>query len=403
MRLRKALLAVGVVAIGAVFVPLPIVPLDVIDTNILLIEEEITFDEDILVAANTGRIEGTVEGDVVISTGDLTIDGTITGDLAVLSYGTVRINGTVEGSVRGIVRTIEVAGTVGDDLAVLAGNVDVSGAVGRDLIAAGGGVDVRGSVGRDVKGRMFDLDLDGAIGRNVDITVRSVSAGATTDIGGDLRYRADGEAAIDEGAVVSGVTAKLSARGNFLVRLYLTVANAVGFVLFILFGFFAMWLFRGTSARATGYVTSRPGYTLVVGLVAGVVMPFTLIFAVFLAGSALSAIVISAIVGLLVLVLLTLGPIPALAALGNALTRNRARLFGGFLLGAIVWRGLSWLVPFAGAIIGLAVYTWGVGAWLTAAWDNRERALAAAPLMPDLRVDDDDPAVPAGWEPPLPP
>ncbi len=391
----------GLALVGAIFLPLPVVPFDVIDTNILLVEEATTFDEDIYVASNSGRIEGTVDGDVVIGTGDLTIDGRVTGDLFVLSHGIVRIGGTVEGSVRGAVRSIEVAGTVGGDLAVVAGNVTVTGDVGRDLLMAGGAVDLTGSVGRDVKGRMFGFDLDGAVGRDVDVTLRGLDVGPNTRVGSDLLYRADDTADIPAEAEIGGAARKLSSRGSFLVRLYLTLANAVGLILFVLIGFLALWLFRGTSARATVTVVRRPGRSLVVGAVTGVLLPFTVVFAVFLAGSALGAIVVATLVILLVLVLLTVGPVPALAALGNALTRSRAGLFGGFVIGTVIWRLASWLVPFVGALIGLAIYTWGVGSWLVASWDNRARMLAAAPLGPDLRVADD--TAPVDWEPPLPP
>ena len=138
-------------------------------------------------------------------------------------------------------------------------------------------------------------------------------------------------------------------------------------------------------------------------MAAGVVLPFALVFALFLAGSALSAIVLGSVVALLVLVLLTLGPVPALAALGNAITRSRAGLFGGFLVGAILWRAVSWLIPLLGAVVGLAVYTWGVGSWLTAGWDQRKRSLDSARLGPDLRVGDETSLVPDDWDPPLPP
>lgn len=399
-RTRRIVLALtGLVLAGAVFLPLPPVPLDVIDTSILLIEDADIFDEDIYVVANTGRIEGLVDGDVVIGVGDLTIDGTVTGDLFVVSQGTLRIGGTVEGSVRGLVRDVEVSGIVGDDLAVIAAGVDVDGSVGRDLLVAGGPVGLGGSVGRDMRGRMLSVDLDGVVGRNVDVTVRQLTVGSGTEVGGDLRYRADNEADIATEAAVRGVTAKLSTRGSFLVRLYLAVANAVGFLLFVLVGFLGLWLFRATSARATAYVFAKPGKTLLTGLVVGVLLPFSLVFAVLLAGSALGAVVVATIVVLLVLVLLALGPVPALAAAGNAITRNRAGLFGGFLVGAVIWRLLAWLLPFGGALVGLLVYVWGVGAWITAGWSDRARTIEAAVFDSESET----PAADEVWEPPLPP
>ncbi len=390
----------GLVLVGGFFLPLPIVPFDVIDTTILLIEQGTTRDEDFFVASQSGRIDGRIDGDLIIATGNLTIDGVVTGDVLVVSHGTVRIGGTVEGSVRGIVRSIVVTGTVMGDLAAVALNVDVTGSVGRDLLVVGGTTRLDGEVGRDLRGRMFELDINGAVGRDVDITVRNLDVESGTRVGGDLLYRADDEVDVPPGATVGGVATRLSARGSFFVRLYLTLANALGFVVFVVVGFLALWIFRASSARAAGYVSTRPGKTLLVGLGAGIVLPFAVVFSLVFAGSALAAIVVGTMMVLLVLVMLALGPIPALSAAGNAATRGRAGLFGGFLIAAVVWRILMWLFPLLGAIAGLAAYTWGVGAWLVAGWDDRKRALVSAPMVPDLRVKDDDQS---GWEPPLPP
>ena len=404
MRPRRIIFAtIGFVLVGAVFIPGPIFRLDVIETNILLIEQDSTFEEDIYVVANIGRIEGRVEGDVVIATGELTIDGTITGDLFVLSHSTLRINGTVEGSVRGLVRSIEVSGTTGDDLAVVAVRADVSGSVGRDVLMLVGSGDLAGAVGRDVKGRMFDLDVNGTVGRDIDVTVRSLAVGASTDVGGDFLYRADDEAEIPAEAKVGGVTARLSSRASFLVRLYLTVATALAFVLFVVLGFMVLWLFPETSASAATSVLKQPVRTLLIGVIAGVVTPFTAVFLVVRAGSAIGAVILSTLIGLLVAVVLTLGPVPPLAIAGNRLTRDRAGLFGGFLVAAIIWRSAAALVPLLGAIIGIAAYIWGVGAWLAAIYDRRSRRTGISQLWPELARRRREPVVPDGWEPPLPP
>ncbi len=380
--------------------PLPVLPLDVIETSIFLIERGTTQDEDVFVASRSGRVDGRIAGDLVIATGDLTIDGVVTGDVFVLSHGTLRIGGTVEGSVRGLVRSVELSGRVLDDVAVVAVNADVTGSIGRDLLMAGGTTRLDGGVGRDLRGRMFALELDGAVGRDVDITVRNVDVAATAAVDGDLLYRADDEVEIPAGATVGGVATRISARGSFLVRLYLSLAWAVGFALFVLVGFLTLWLFRASASRAAGSVVTRPGRTLLVGAVAGVVLPFVLVFAVILAGSALAAMVVGTLAALVGLAALVVGPVPALAAAGDLVTRHKGGLFGGFLVAAVLWRLVGWLVPLAGVLAGLAVYAWGVGGWLVAGWEDRKRAVEDAPLVPDLRVRDE---VPPGWEPPLPP
>lgn len=390
----------GALAIGAVILPFP-VGLDVIDTSILLIDADDVQAEDAYVASQSGRVDGRIEGDLVIATGDLTIDGVVTGDVFVISTGTVRIGGSVEGAVRGIARSIVVSGFVGDDVAVVAASVDVSGSIGRDLLVAGGRAVLDGGVGRDVRGRMFTIDVGGAVGRDIDVTARTVSLQSTANVAGDLVYRADATADIADGATVGGVASQLSARGSFLVRLYLTIANAVGFVLFVLFGFLALWVFRGSASRAAGVVVTRPLRALLVGLGVGVASPLAIVAVVLLVGSALSAVVVATLVGLLVLAALVLGPIPALAAVGDLITRRRGGIFGGFVVAAIAWRLLIWAIPLLGALVGLALYALGIGGWITAGWGERRAALADAPMGP-ARLDSVEP-VPDDWEPPLPP
>ena len=57
----------------------------VVTTDIFIVGEEQPIDEDVYVAASSGRIEGRIDGDLVITTGDLTISGTVTGSVTALS------------------------------------------------------------------------------------------------------------------------------------------------------------------------------------------------------------------------------------------------------------------------------------------------------------------------------
>ena len=389
----------GVVVAGAIIAPLPVFPFDVIDTSILILEQGTTRDEDVFVAAGSGRVDGTIEGDLVIATGDLSIDGLVTGDLLVASHGKVRITGSIEGSVRGVVQSVDVDGSIGDDLAVVAVSTNVLGSVGRDLLAVGRVVRVRGEVGRDVRGRMWRLLVDGDVGRDVDVSVRTLDVRGGAAVGGDLVYRADRGAEVPAGATVGGVTTRLSSRGSFLVRGYLAVANALGFVLFLLAGLLAIWVFRASASRAAGVVVIRPVRTLLVGLVAGVAAPVVVVLLFVAVGSVLATMAAAALVGTLVVAVLAFGPVPALTAFGDRVTRGRAGLFGGFLIGSVIWRLVAWWVPLLGAVIGVAAYVWGVGGWLAAGWDDRRHAIEAAPLMPDVRRRDG----PADERPPLPP
>ena len=112
-------------------------------------------------------------------------------------------------------------------------------------------------------------------------------------------------------------------------------------------------------------------------------------------------------VGVLVLSLLfavvavLFGPIPSLTALGNRLTRGRAGLLGGFVVGVVVWRAIVWAIPLLGLLVSFLLLVFGVGGWLTSWWERRTRRRLA---LQQRTVDEGEAAASdAEWEPPLPP
>ncbi len=374
----------------------------VVTTDLFIVGEDQPIDEDVYVAATSGRIEGRIDGDLVITTGDLTVSGTVTGSVMALSSGRVVIarGGTVEGSVRAVSAQVVVEGVVGDDLFSTAAltTVAASGRIGRDVIVFGGSVDVAGGVDRDVRGRILNASVDGSVGRDVDIAVDLLTIGSRAEIGGDVLYRSANEAAISSAAEIGGQSVQRPAQSSFLFGVILLLANVVGTLAFLVAGIFIIWLLRGTSARAVGMVLRHPVKTFLVGLAAMILGPILVLLLAFtLVGLPVAAVLLFGM-----LVALVFGPVPAVTALGDRLLRGRGGLFGGFLLGAILWRLGVWFIPFVGAIVFLVGLTWGVGAWLMAGWRQRSTRPAAGSLMPP-GFRGRDAAPPEGWEFPLPP
>jgi hypothetical protein len=76
---------------------------------------------------------------------------------------------------------------------------------------------------------------------------------------------------------------------------------------------------------------------------------------------------------------LFLGPIPAVAAAGERLLGGRGGVLGGFVVGALLWRGGMWLLSLAAAAVYLVPLVIGLGAFTIGAWEARKGSRAAEP------------------------
>jgi cytoskeletal protein CcmA (bactofilin family) len=363
-------LAISALALTAVFAVVAPALASVVTTDRFIVRAEDSFDEDVYVAAQSARVEGTINGDLVIATGGLVITGTVTGDVYALASGRVSVeaDGRIGGSLRGVARDVVVIGTVEDDVAVAALTTSIDGGpgleVGRDVVVFGGSLSHSGDVGRDIRGRMVNASVNGTVGRDLDVTLERLVIEGSAEIGGDVLYRSGRSAAISPDAMIAGQVVQLPAQSNFIFGVILTIANLVGFLGFLVLGIFVLWLFRTTSSTAVGAVITHPFRTLLIGLIAVVVAPLlVLLLAVSLVGLPLAATVLLGI-----LVLLVAGPVPALTAFGDRVLRGRAGLFGGFLLGAALWRLGIWLIPIVGGVVYLIGLVWGTGGWVYGGW-----------------------------------
>ena len=368
-RSPRLLFAASAVAV-MVLVPLP-GGFDVFDTSIFLIGEDASQDEDAYVLSQTAIIDGVVDGDLVIATNSLRISGVVNGDVLLASDGKVTISGTIHGALRGVARevVIEETGVVRDDIAVAAVTTRVLGEVGRDAIVFGGKLQLTGVIGRDLHGRFVTGRINGEIGRNTDFATSALEVGAATVVGGSLLYRSNREADTEPGADVAGTFARLSPQPSFFVNVWLTLATILGFVAFVLTGIVVIWLLRDTSSRAVRNIVDRPWRTLLVGIVVLFAVPLIVLTLV----RSLVGIPVAVLLGVLYLLGLFFGPIPAVAAAGRVLSRGRIGVFGAFVVGAVVWRLGIALVTFVAGGLYLAALIWGTGGWAVAVWEARRR------------------------------
>ncbi len=393
--------AVGAVAVLAVLLPSLTTFAALVTTDRYIVREGDTVTEDQYVTATSGQIEGVIEGDVTIFSGSLKITGEVTGSVTVFSAGNVTVadGARIGGSLQGTAGSVLVAGTVDRDVFIGAASVviDPTGVVGRDVMAFGGALTVNGDVGRDIRGRTMRTNVQGTVGGDLDIATQGLDINSTAVVGGDVLYRSPTEADIDPSAQITGTVTRLPTRGNFIYGIILSLATVISFLGFLVAGIVALWLFRTSGSRAVGSILTKPIRSFFVGLVTVIVFPAAiLILAMTLVGLPLAAI------GVLVAgAAFIIGPVPAVAALGNRILLKRGGLFGAFVAGAVLWRLGIWVIPVVGGFLYLIGLVWGIGAWVMGLAAARRGDPTPPALLPASMIVQDE--IPQDWVPPLAP
>ena len=399
-RERRRLPFFGLALVGVLAAAGPIFG-SLVTADFFVVSEDDPIVEDVYVTSRTAIVDGTIDGDLTIFTGSLTINGEVTGNVQVFSSGTVRVNdgGRIGGSLRAAAVNVTVSGEVAFDVFAFAPSVVIEdeGRVGRDVMAFGGVLRVEGDVGRDVRGRTARTVVDGSVVGDIDVASQKFELGSQAAVSGDVLYRSPVGASIGDGAAVSGTITRLPTQSNFVYSVILTLANLVGFLGFLLAGIVSLVLLRASGSRATGAVLTKPIRSLVYGIIAVVLAPIT---AVILAAT-LVGIPLAILVVLMIVAAFVVGPVPAVAALGNRVLVRRGGLLGAFVVGAILWRLGIWAIPVVGGVLYIVALVWGVGAWIVGfIYTRRDVEIPLALLPVNMTAPG---GVPDDWTPPFAP
>jgi cytoskeletal protein CcmA (bactofilin family) len=156
---------------------------------------------DLIVFADTTRIDGDVDGDLIAWSRNVIVNGHVKGD--VLAWGAeVRMNGTVDGNVRAWAQTATIGGSVAKNFMAWTGesNVEEKGTVGGSVTLATGNSTLAGKIGGDVLAYGGEFEVNGSLGRNVMIHSSQLTIGSSAEIKGTTRYEGRHEAQVAAGA-----------------------------------------------------------------------------------------------------------------------------------------------------------------------------------------------------------
>jgi hypothetical protein len=326
-----------------------------------------TLPDDLYAAGQTVDIGGTVDGDLFGAGSTVSLTGKTTHD-AMLAGGTVTVLGTAGDDLRAAGGTVTVSGVVTDNASVAGGNITFASTskIGRNLAVSGGSVVLGGTVVRSLIANGGQVTINGTVGGNALVNANKLAIGPTAVIRGNLVYTGPTKADIASGAKILGATTyhpiqkqvhrKAPAALFGLWLFSLIAAFIVGAVL--------LAVAPVHMASVADTVRSKPGMSILVGLILVIVVPIALlIIAITVVGIPLSLILLAGY-----LITLYVARIVAGLAIGRWIfgrTGNpNASLYVALIVGLLIlWLlkaipVIGWLVSFAALLLGLGAFAW---------------------------------------------
>jgi len=433
----RILVAAGLLALLILSLASPVLAFDGRDGEDVVVASDEIINDDLYVAGETIRIDGTIKGDLVAFARSITINGTVQGDLiaagqeiiingqvnddariagAVLYLGE---NGDVGSDIIGAGASLEArqGSNIGQDVIFAGGQALLSGQVARNASISTGGLELRGTIGGDLKADVGDSDEDysggmGAFMQDISVPVPNVRSGLTIDpearIGGSLEYTTTKELDIPADVVAGPTTyvepkpdeeeapkpptmvESLIASGWDVVR---TIATL------ILVGLLLLWLFPSFVKSATERIKSAPLPSLGWGVVhiAGFFFALLVVLIAMLVGAitfeiikldGLSGAIVS--LGLLAIFALIVGFLLAVwfvaqivvstlvgqVILGRIQPELAEHKYWPLIVGVLVYAVLV-AIPVVGTLVWWCVVLLGLGAL----WYFGQELLAKKPVM----------------------
>lgn len=192
---RHAQRASGVCLLVLLAATLAAPPVDALevrrDEGVVTIAADEVIDDTLVVAADTIRIEGTVNGDVIAAGRSIDVSGAVAG--SVWGFGeSVEFSGQVGGSVVSGGNSVRFQGaSVTGDVLGMGEKVvlDENTSVSRNAIGMGNSITVEGKVGKDLFAFGEVLELSGAVEEDLEAFAGRVRLLGEGRIGGDARLR----------------------------------------------------------------------------------------------------------------------------------------------------------------------------------------------------------------------
>lgn len=383
--MKKTTLLIPICLTLCLLTPLAVLAFEVKTGNSVFVPSEQVIEGNLYAGASTLTIDGTINGDVICAAQSVTVNGKVAGDV-ICGAQTVIINGEIGGSVRAVGNTINLNGPIARNVQALGASISLgTGAtVGWDMFLAGAIGEIRGKIGGDLHGGVASIIIAGEVNKNVRLRLdnnaknppkemifangdKPVTITETAVIGGDVIYSAREDAAIAEGASITGEITrnepKAADKRDFTI--FKTWGKLISFFAALVVGLVLISLWRqptkDLTERMLKRITPAIGWGAVIMFIGPIIVILLLI--------TLIGIPLALIMFALWLIALYLSKILVGIVIGRSLIeklwpKKKNSLIWAMLIGVAIVSLICWL-PFIGWILCLIALWWGLGGiWL---------------------------------------
>lgn len=253
------------------------------DHSIIIIPSHTVYEGDYFASGDSIEISGIVNGDVYLLAGQVIVDGVINGDL-ICCAGSVDISGRVSNNARLLVGQILLSGEIGNNITAIGGNVQLlkQSSVGKNVVIIAGNADLAAHIGSEATVVASHLRVSSTIEQDLHAVVGLMRLTSQAHIGGDIDYRSNSDAWIDQGATIVGTIAQHSSFVRNLVKSAWIQKILMGsklltlsmnFLYSLAIAYLLLRLFPRNLHSALLSLRGQPWRSLSTGLIALIVLP----------------------------------------------------------------------------------------------------------------------------------
>jgi cytoskeletal protein CcmA (bactofilin family) len=376
-RMKLSTLLVASVAVLLLMQPSAEAAVIDLDARHYVLEAGQVIDNDLIVAGETIRIEGTVDGDLIAAGQSVIVTGQVTGDVFAFCQ-RVQIDGRVDGSVRTGSQFLDLSGRVGRNVTSGGETIDLRpGAVVEGSMMLGAQrVNLDGHMGRDLMIGAEVNELNGTIGGGALIAGRRLIIGPGAEIQGEAKFHGAEEPEVSsEAKLASPLVVEIHEETPEYAKSETYVGAFLKWAAAFVFGLVGVLVMPGPYQKVVN-TSARTGLSILIGLVASVVIPFVAIMiCATLVGLPVGLTAIFVFVPALYAAQVFVGSWLGKEILGAASTQAQA--LGQLALGLAIIHAFQY-VPYVGWLATMIIIFWGFGALVLAVTQRPRPAPASA-------------------------